>query len=152
MKILMTCLGNICRSPMAEGILQKLANEKGLNWTVHSAGTNGIHTGESPHKSSQKVCKENGIDISNQRAMDFEAKHFEEYDKIYVFANDVMRDVKKIAGDKFDESKIDFFLNELYPKQDMDVIDPWYGGEDGYYDVFEQIYTGCEAIISKYLE
>ena len=146
----MTCLGNICRSPMAEGILQKLADEKGLNWQVDSAGTNGIHTGQPPHKSSQKVCKENGIDISGQRSMDFEAKHFTEYDKIYVFAADVMRDVKTIAGDKYDESKIDFFLNELYPGQNQDVIDPWYGGEDGYYDVFEQIYQGCEVILKKY--
>lgn len=150
MKILMTCLGNICRSPMAEGILQKLANEKGLNWQVHSAGTNGIHTGQAPHKSSQKVCKENGIDISGQRSVDFEAKHFEEYDMIYVFANDVLRDVKTIAGDKFDKSKIDFFLNELYPSKNMDVLDPWYGGEDGYYDVFEQIEKGCEAIMDRY--
>lgn len=146
----MTCLGNICRSPMAEGILQKLADENGLGWTVHSAGTNGIHTGEPPHKSSQKVCKENGIDITGQRSMDFEAKHFDEYDRIYVFAADVMRDVKTIAGDQFDKSKIDFFLNELYPGKDMNVIDPWYGGEDGYYDVFEQIHKCCEAILENF--
>jgi protein-tyrosine phosphatase len=137
---------------MAEGILQKLADEKGLGWTVHSSGTNGLHTGEPPHKSSQKVCKENGLDISEQRSMEFEAIHFVEYDKIYVFAADVMRDVKEIAGEQFDESKIDFFLNELYSGQNQDVIDPWYGGEDGYYDVFEQIQKGCEAIISKYHE
>jgi len=146
----MTCLGNICRSPMAEGILQKLADEKGLSWTVHSAGTNGLHTGEPPHNSSQKVCKENGINISGQRSMEFEAKHFDEYDKIYVFAADIMRDVKSIAGNQFDESKIDYFLNELYPGKNMNVIDPWYGGEDGYYDVFKQIYKGCEAILDSY--
>ena len=150
MKILMTCLGNICRSPMAEGILQQLANEKGLDWQVHSAGTNGIHTGEPPHKSSQKVCGENGFDITAQRSMNFEAKHFQEYDKIYVFAADVMRDVKSIAGDKFDAAKVDYFLNELYPGQNQDVIDPWYGGEDGYYDVFKQIKKGCEAIVAKF--
>lgn len=146
----MTCLGNICRSPMAEGILQQFADAKGLNWQVDSAGTNGIHTGEPPHRSSQKVCGENGFDITTQRSMDFEARHFTEYDKIYVFAADVMRDVKSIAGNQFDKNKVDFFLNELYPGQNQDVIDPWYGGEEGYYDVFEQIKKGCEAIINRY--
>ncbi len=150
MKILMTCLGNICRSPMAEGILQQLADEKGLSWEVDSAGTNGIHTGEPPHRSSQKVCKEHGFDISHQRSVDFKAEDFEIYDKIYVFAADVMHDVQKIAGGDFVASKVDYFLNELNPGQNQDVIDPWYGGEDGYYAVFDQIKKGCEAIVKRY--
>ncbi len=150
MKVLMVCLGNICRSPIAEGVLQHLADEVGFDWQVDSAGTNHYHTGEAPHVSSQKVCKENGIDISSQRARRFRAQDFVEYDFIYVMANDVMQDVKKMAGNHFDESKIDFFLNELYAGENRDVTDPWYGTEEGYYKVFEEIKTCCEAIIRKH--
>ncbi len=150
MKIQIVCLGNICRSPMAEGILQQLADKAGLDWTVHSSGTNGLHTGEPPHKSSQKVCGEHGYDITEQRSIEFKAMDFETYDKIYVMAQDVMRDVKEIAGDKFNADKIDYFLNELYPGQNQNVIDPWYGGEDGYYDVFNQIEACCQVIFEKY--
>ena len=147
MKILMVCLGNICRSPLAEGILQHKANEAGLNWTVESAGTNGIYVGEAPHHFSQKVAKQNGINISNQIARKFEAKDFEKYDKIYVMAEDVMADVKRIAGKYFDEHKADYFLNELHAGKNEDVPDPWYGDEDGYTFVYELINKTCDAII-----
>ena len=149
MKILMVCLGNICRSPLAEGVLQHKANEAGLNWTVESAGTNGIYVGEAPHHFSQKVAKQNGINISNQIARKFEAKDFEKYDKIYVMAEDVMADVKRIAGKYFDEHKADYFLNELHAGKNEDVPDPWYGDEDGYTDVYELINKTCDAIIAK---
>jgi len=135
---------------MAEGILRKLADERNLDWQIDSAGTNGIHTGEPPHKSSQKVCKQNGIDITAQRAIDFRKEFVQEYDRIYVFAYDVMQDVKNIAGNDFDEKKVDYFLNELYPGKNLDVTDPWYGGEEGYYAVYEEIYKGCEAIMHRY--
>lgn len=94
----MVCLGNICRSPIAEGILQHKAKVNGLDWTVHSAGTNGYHIGEAPHRFSQKVCKQHGIDISRQRAMYFLSRHLEEYDLIYALAEDVYQEIKKIAG------------------------------------------------------
>ena len=149
MKILMVCLGNICRSPLAEGILQHRANEAGLNWTVESAGTNGIYVGEAPHHFSQKVAKQNGINICNQIARKFEAKDFEKYDKIYVMAEDVMADVQKIAGKYFDEHKADYFLNELHAGKNEEVPDPWYGDEDGYTDVYELLNKTCHAIIAK---
>ena len=149
MKILMVCLGNICRSPLAEGILQHKANEAGLNWTVESAGTNGIHIGEAPHHLSQKIAKQNGINICNQLAQKFEAKDFEKYDKIYVMAEDVMTDVKRIAGKYFDAQKADYFLNELHTGKNEDVPDPWFGEEDGYIEVYDLINKTCEAIIAK---
>lgn len=149
MKILMVCLGNICRSPVAEGILQHKANAAGLNWIVESAGTNGIHVGEAPHHLSQKVAKQNGIDICNQLSRKFEATDFKNYDKIYVMAADVMQDVKKIAGKYFDEQKVDYFLNELNADKNEDVPDPWYGDEDGYADVYNLINKTCDAIIAK---
>ena len=150
MKILMVCLGNICRSPLAEGILQHKAFKAGLNWSVESAGTNSYHTGEAPHPLSQKVAKLNGIDICNQRARRFVAEDFEVYDKIYALAGDVLQDMQRIAKKKFDATKVDLLMNELYPGKNMDVPDPWYGPEPGYHEAYKMIDEVCDAIIDKY--
>lgn len=150
MKILMVCLGNICRSPMAEGILQQLANEHQLHWQIDSAGTNHFHIGEAPHLSSQKVCREHGIDISMQRARQFVTADCVQYDLIFALATDVMLDIKKIAGDKFDATKTHLLLDVLYPGSNQSVTDPWYGNEAGYYPVFDQIKQCCIAIIKQY--
>lgn len=151
MKILVVCLGNICRSPLAEGILQKKAAERGLDWLIESAGTNGYHTGEPPHHLSRKVAKKNGIDISGQLSRKFSADDFDRYDIIYIMADDVLRDMKKIAGEKFDRNKVNFFLNALYPGKNHDVPDPWYGDEDGYDDVYTIIDEASDAIILNHL-
>lgn len=150
MKILIVCLGNICRSPLAEGILKHKAKQAGLNWKIDSAGTNGYHVGEPPHRLSQKVAKLNGIDICNQRSRQFVKEDFDRYDKIYAMADDVADDIKKIAKEKYNASKIDFFMNELYPGEDMPVPDPWYGPEAGYHQVFKLITEVCDRIISTY--
>ncbi|MGN6402167.1 MAG: low molecular weight protein-tyrosine-phosphatase [Flavisolibacter sp.] len=150
MKILMVCLGNICRSPLAEGILQHKANEAGLNWTVDSAGTNSYHIGEPPHPLSQKVAKLNGIDICNQRARRFVKEDIDRYDKIYAMAKDVLDDIKHIAKEKYDPQKVDLFLNELHPGKNASVPDPWYGTEPGYHEVYELISNVCDEIVSKY--
>jgi protein-tyrosine phosphatase len=149
MKILMVCLGNICRSPLAEGVLQQKALEAGFNWVVESAGTNGYHTGEAPHPLSIKVAKLNGIDISGQRSRKFTAADFEKYDKIYAMAGDVVDDMRRIAKNKYDAEKTALLLNELYPGQNRDVPDPWYGPEPGYHDVFALIEKACEAIVKR---
>lgn len=148
----MVCLGNVCRSPLAEGILQDKALKAGLNWCVESAGTNSYHTGDPPHPLSQKVAKMNGIDISRQRARRFTAIDFEQYDKIYALAEDVLDEMKRIAKNKFDPAKADLLMNELYPGQNRDVPDPWYGPEPGYHDVFKMISLACDRIISKHLQ
>ncbi len=147
----MVCLGNICRSPLAEGILKEKSKIAGFNWTVESAGTNSYHTGEPPHILSQKVAQLNGINISNQRARKFLKSDLLDYDFIYAMAADVMDDIKKISGDLFNEQKVTLFLNELYPGEDLDVMDPWYGPEPGYHEVFETINRACDAIIEKYM-
>lgn len=149
MKILMVCLGNICRSPLAEGILQDKADKAGLNWQVDSAGTNGFHTGESPHHLSQKVAKMNGVDISRQISRKFETADLKKYDKIYVMAADVLAEMKAITGET-ENVEISFFLDELFPGENRDVPDPWYGAEDGYHKVFQLINQTCDAIISNY--
>lgn len=150
MKILMVCLGNICRSPLAEGILQQKAFEAGLAWSVESAGTNGYHTGECPHPLSQKVAKLNGLDISKQRSRRFVAEDFEHFNKIYALAGDVLDEIHRIAGRKFNPEKADLLMNELYPGKNLDVPDPWYGPEPGYHDVYRMIEAVCERIVSKY--
>lgn len=150
MKILIVCLGNICRSPLAEGVLQQKARAAGLDWIIDSAGTNGYHTGESPHPLSQKVARLNGVDISRQRARRFTAADFNHYDIIYVMAQDVLDDVKRIAQNAFDPVKTLFFLNELHPGEDSDVPDPWYGTEEGYHEVYALIEKTCERIVEKY--
>jgi protein-tyrosine phosphatase len=152
MKILMVCLGNICRSPMAEGILEHKAKKAGLNWIVESAGTNGYHIGEPPHRISQKVASLNGIDICHQRARQFIPEDFERYDKIYALADDVLDEIRWIAGKKYNPSKVDLLLNELHPGKNLSVPDPWYGAEPGYHEVFKVIDEVCESIISKYAD
>lgn len=149
MKILMVCLGNICRSPLAEGILQHKAKEAGLDWTVDSAGTNSYHTGEPPHQLSQKVAKLNGVDICHQRARRFVKEDMERYDKIYAMADDVLDEIRRIAKEKYDPAKVDLFLNELHPGKNKSVPDPWYGPEPGYHDVYKLIDEVCEEIIKK---
>jgi protein-tyrosine phosphatase len=150
MKILMVCLGNICRSPLAEGILQDKAFKAGLNWSIESAGTNRYHTGEAPHPLSQKVARQNGIDISQQKARTFMAADFDVYDKIYALADDVLDDIKRIAGKKFNADKADLLMNEFFPGENMDVPDPYYGPEEGYHEVYKMIEEACDKIIEKY--
>lgn len=150
MKILMVCLGNICRSPLAEGILQHKIKQAGLNWQVDSAGTNGFHNGEAPHRLSQKVANLNGIDICNQVSRQFTAADFGRFDKIYAMAADVILDMKVIAGKHYQPEKVDLLMNEIWPGKNRDVPDPWYGGEDGYHQVYELIEKACEALVAKY--
>jgi protein-tyrosine phosphatase len=150
MKILMVCLGNICRSPIAEGVLRKKAKENGLDWLIDSAGTNGYHIGEAPHPFSQKICAQHGIDISQQRAANFLSKHLEEYDLVYALAKDVYQEIEKIGGPKAPMHKVKLFLSELHEGSTESVPDPWYGDESGYLPVYELIEKTCHKIIDKY--
>ena len=150
MKILMVCLGNICRSPLAEGILQEKAWKAGLKWSVESAGTNGYHIGEAPHRLSQKVAKINGIDISKQRSRSFVPEDLKRFDKIYAMSMDVIDDMKRIARKDFDDTKVDLLMNELFPGENVEVPDPWYGPEPGFHEVYKLINEACDKIIERY--
>jgi protein-tyrosine phosphatase len=150
MRILMVCLGNICRSPLAEGILKDKVRKARLNWTVESAGTNRYHTGEPPHPLSQKVALHNGIDISDQRARSFVREDLQQYDRIYALAGDVLEDIRSIAGVDFDATKVDLLLNEQFPNENKEVPDPYFGTEPGYHDVFAMINEVCDRILEKY--
>ena len=150
MRILMVCLGNICRSPIAEGVLRHKVKQHGLDWVVESAGTESYHIGEAPHRSSQKICLKHGIDISEFRARRFTTDDFAEYDKIYAMAGDVYREIKHIGGRAANMSKVDYFLNELYSGKNESVPDPYYGAEEGFKTVYELIDKTCDAIIKNY--
>ena len=146
----MVCLGNICRSPLAEGILQYKANAAGLNWLVDSAGTAGYHIGEQPHVLSQKVALENGIDISTQRCRQFNKKDMLYFDRIFVMDTDNYADVKKIAAELWDEGKVALLLNVLFPGENRSVPDPWYGTERDYHYVFDMLDKACAKIIEDH--
>jgi protein-tyrosine phosphatase len=149
MNILMVCLGNICRSPLAEGILQQRAAEAGLDWQVDSAGTNGYHVGEPPHRLSQKVARLNGIDISAQRSRRFVPEDFDRFHVIYAMAPDVLDEMRRIAGARYDAAKAHLLLDVLYPGQQREVPDPWYGPEPGYHEVYELIDRACTRIVGE---
>lgn len=149
MKILMVCLGNICRSPLAEGILKDKIQKNNLNWIVDSAGTGGYHVGSSPDPRSIQVAALNDIDISMQRARKVRSIDFEEFDLIYAMDTYNYQDLLKQARED-EKSKIKLILNEVEPKTNQSVPDPYYGGEDGFKNVFNMINEACESIIHKY--
>lgn len=127
---------------MAEGIMQEIIREKQLDWEVDSAGTNGYHVGESPHPLSQKVAAIHGIDISNQVARRFVKEDLQRFDRIYAMANDVIDDIRRIAGQAFDKEKVSLLPGNL------EIPDPWYGAENGYHTVFDMIMRACRQIAS----
>ena len=150
MKILMVCLGNICRSPLAEGILQHKANIAKLGWVVDSAGTANYHVGEPAHHLSQRVAKMNGVDISQERCRQFKKEDMLAFDRIYVMDRSNYADVRRMSRDLWDAEKTDLILSELYPGEDREVPDPWYGTEKSYHDVFDMLDKACDRIMEKY--
>jgi protein-tyrosine phosphatase len=145
-KILMVCLGNICRSPLAEGIMRsKLSN----NFIVDSAGTGGWHAGELPDKRSIATAKNKGLDITNQRARQFKTSDFESFDYIYVMDNSNYKDVVALAPNEEAKSKVKLILNEIFPGENVDVPDPYYGGQDGFENVFNMLNEACDVIAGK---
>lgn len=145
-KILMVCLGNICRSPLAEGIMKsKLPSD----YIVDSAGTGGWHAGELPDKRSISIAKEKGIDITYQRARKFTKRDFEDFDSIFVMDNSNYKTILALAPNDNVKSKVKLILNEIYPNKNLDVPDPYYGGQDGFENVFNLLELACEEIARK---
>ncbi|MGK9117408.1 low molecular weight protein-tyrosine-phosphatase [Olivibacter jilunii] len=142
MKILVVCLGNICRSPLAHGILAHLAKEKGLDWEIDSAGTGDWHVGECPDRRSIAIAKKYGVDISGQRARQFNRIDFEYYDKILVMDRNNLRDVLAMAHSPADRAKVSLFLeNDI-------VQDPYY--DNNLFDpVYKIIAARCETLLKE---
>ena len=147
-KVVMVCLGNICRSPLAEGILQSKVSKDVF---VDSAGTANYHVGEFPDKRSIATAKKHGIDISKQRCKHFTHKHFEEFDYIYVMDQSNYENVIKLAPTEKAKQKVKLILNESKPNLNLEVPDPYYGGDDGFENVFKMLDEAC-TIIAKKLE
>lgn len=133
MKILMVCLGNICRSPLAHGILAHLVTEKGLSWQVDSAGTGDWHTGEAPDKRAIAVAANYGVDIANQKAQWFEPHLFDKYDQILVMDKNNLKDVLAQARSAADSNKVSLFLGT------GEVTDPYFDS-----NLFEPVYQLIE--------
>jgi protein-tyrosine phosphatase len=142
MKILMVCLGNICRSPLAEGIMQHLLDEQQLGWSVDSAGTGGWHVGEAPDRRSVQVAREHGIDINKQMCRKFSASDFADFDHIFVMDNNNLQDVLDMAPDGLSAEKVKLLLG------DKEVPDPYYDNNQ-FEPVFELIESGCKNIVEK---
>ncbi|PIF71802.1 low molecular weight protein-tyrosine-phosphatase [Flavobacterium sp. 2] len=149
-KILMVCLGNICRSPLAEGILaSKLPNDK---FIVDSAGTGSWHVGHSPDKRSIAVAKKNGLRIDNQKGRQFKTSDFDDFDYIYAMDSSNLRDVLHLAKTPEHKNKVHLILNELFPDENVDVPDPFYGAVNGFDSVYEMLNEASEIIAQKLIK
>jgi protein-tyrosine phosphatase len=149
MKILVVCLGNICRSPLAEGILLHMVKEKNLSITIDSAGTSDYHIDEAPDARTVANAKKNNIDLSSLRARQFTVEDFDAFDKIYVMDKSNLQNVLKLARHENDKQKVDLFLNISHPNQNMEVPDPYFGGEAGFENVFQLVWKASEKLIEK---
>ena len=143
----MICLGNICRSPIAEGVMRKLIDEKGLDWYVQSVGTSGFHQGEKPHAESIAVSAANGIDITNQRSQKLNKIHLETFDLLIVMDQQNYNNTIRLCSSPQQESKVKMLLNYSYEGENRAVPDPYYEG--GFENVFNMIKEACEALIEK---
>jgi len=145
----MVCLGNICRSPLAEGIMLKLIADGSLDIEVDSAGTSNYHIGEAPDKRTTRNAAGHGIDLKPLRARQFNESDFDAFDEIYVMDHSNLRNVLALARHEQHRQKVRLLLNELHPGQDLEVPDPYFGGEQGFEDVFHMVYAACEKIVGK---
>lgn len=146
----MVCLGNICRSPLAEGLLAaKLPKDK---FFVDSAGTGAYHIGKHPDQRSILTAQKNGLNISNQKARQFTARDFEDFDYIYVMDNTNYDDVIGLAKNDDQKKKVQLILNELFPGDNVDVPDPYYGLQNGFDMVYEMLDETCAILSEKLIE
>ncbi len=149
-KILMVCLGNICRSPLAEGLLaSKLPSDR---FVVDSAGTGNWHVNHSPDERSIAVAKKNGLDISGQLGRQISKADFENFDHIFVMDSNNYSDVVALTDSDEQKAKVSMLLNHLFPRENVDVPDPYFGMANGFTNVYGMIDEACEAIAKDLLE
>lgn len=145
----MVCLGNICRSPLAEGILKHKCKQQNLDWQIDSAGTGKWHLGSAPDKRSIEVAAKHGIDISMQRARTVNSGDYENFDIIFAMDYANYKDLMSWALDKKEEEKIKLIMNEVYPNQNESVPDPYFDN-DGFQRVYDMLDKACDKIIEHY--
>jgi len=147
MNVLFVCLGNTCRSPLAEGILKKMYADAGIDALVESAGFESYNINESPDSRASNVAIKHGIDLSLKRARLFSPEDFDRFDKIYVMDGHNMQDVSMMARNEKDMEKVDFLLNVIKEGHNQYIQDPYRGGMDDYERVFELMEKACERIL-----
>lgn len=146
-KILMVCLGNICRSPLAEGILaSKLPKDR---FIVDSAGTGNYHVGKQPDHRSIAIAKQRGLDISCQRARQFSPDDYHRFDHIFVMDQSNYQEVLRLAPSEELKAKVRYILDDLFPGENVDVPDPYYGHENGFASVYDMLEESCELIAKR---
>jgi protein-tyrosine phosphatase len=150
MKVLMVCLGNICRSPLAEGILHEKIKRQQLDWAVDSAGTGAYHVGQMPDPRSVAVADQHGIDISGQRARQFHPADFDRFDLILVMDSSNYNNVLKLAESEEQSRKVRLIMDFVHPGSAVSVPDP-YWNDDGFQQVYEMLHTACDKIIDAYV-
>lgn len=146
-KIVMVCLGNICRSPLAEGILASKLPPN--TYHVDSAGTGSWHIGQSPDERSIAVAQKNGLDISKQKGRQFSSADFDTFDYIFVMDNSNYDNVIALAETHEHKQKVKLIMNELTPNQNQDVPDPYFGMHNGFDIVYKMLNDACEVIAQK---
>jgi protein-tyrosine phosphatase len=150
MKILMVCLGNICRSPLAQGVMEAKISKHKLDWEVDSAGTGGWHVGDLPDARSIATAKKYGIDLTNQRARKFEVDDFQQFDLIFAMDMQNQRDLLRLAKTDEQRKKVHLMLNMAHPNSNGEVPDPYYGGINGFEAVYAMLDEACAAVAAAY--
>ena len=143
-RILMVCLGNICRSPLAHGVMKSKLSEE--NFYIDSAGTAAYHVGNPPDKRSVLVAKQNGLDISKQSARQFKVSDFDAFDYIYAMAQSNYNDIISLARHSDDIEKVELFLEANPSVKNKDVPDPYYGGLNGFEHVYHLVNETCDIL------
>ncbi len=147
-RVLMVCLGNICRSPMAEAILRHKIQKLNINAEVDSCGFEAFHIGDSPDPRAQETLLKHGIAVGNIRSRLFKTSDFDNFDYIYVMDANNFADVSLMARNAADMQKVDFIRNTVHPEKNMVVSDPYYGGQEGFEKVFNELDEATEKICS----
>ncbi len=149
MKVLMVCLGNICRSPLADGLMRKKVVDHGLPVEVDSAGTGDWHVGEAPDPRMRETAKSKGLSIDGLRGRQFTMEDFDRFDRIFVMDLSNRENVLKLARDENDEAKVDLLLNLSHPGEDMEVPDPYFGGDEGFQHVYQLVDDATDQLINE---
>jgi protein-tyrosine phosphatase len=151
MRVLFVCLGNICRSPLAEGIFRQAVENAGLaeRITIDSAGTGNWHVGEPPDPRAQACGRKFGVDIGELRGRQFAPADFQEFDHILVMDSKNRRDVLRLAQTDEHKAKVRMLLEHGPVRTDSDVPDPYFGGDQGFDDVFDMLSAACDALLES---
>ena len=145
----MICLGNICRSPMAEGIVRQKALERGVYIELDSCGTSGFHNGEPADSRAISILHKKGIDITNLKSRKFKISDFDEFDELFVMDKSNYEDIISLAPNDTCKSKVKLFLNESDPNKNDEVPDPYYGGEKGFENVYNLLSAAAENFLNR---